>query len=648
MNILVTINKTYVKQLNVLLNSIQYSNENEKFDIYILHRDLNDSDIKKIGESLDLKNFKIIPILINDEQIDLLPVYEKRYPVEIYFRIFSVKYLPKNLDRILYLDADTIVINKLKELYEMDFENNYFIATTHIKKVLHKFNELRLDIKENEPYINSGVLLMNLEDLRKTQNEGEIIDYIKNNQKKLMLPDQDIISALYGKKIKLVDEMKYNLGDKGLVLYNLSNPTNTIGLKWIYKNTVIIHYYGKNKPWNSDYTGKLGCFYNKIEKKIYSKSNNRVLILSCGTGGGHNSAAKAIQENLIEKNVQADFIEYLDVVNVRTRDRINNLYLNLTLGNGKIFKGVYHLGEIYQKTKLKSPVYTLNSLSRNKLYRYIVKNNYKYIVTTHLFAAQALTAIKKEHPISFMTIATDYVSIPFWEETNPDYFVIPSKKLEGDFERKGIDKSKILPLGIPVSKKYSKEYEANKCKLELGLKEKNRYILILNGSMGFGNVTEVVKNLLKNIENINFLISCGNNKKLLKKLQEMYKDNKRVITIPYTDELEKYMAVSEIILTKPGGLTTTEVATMRKPCIHTMPIPGCENYNANFFNQNGMALKCDTIEEIVQSTKKLLEDKELQKQMIENQNKYVDKNACDKISDVIITEIDRRFYERSC
>ena len=158
MNILVTINKKYVKQVNILLNSIQYSNAKEHFDIYVLHRDLEESDLKVIYNNLDLKQFHIHFINIEEKEINQFPVYEKRYPVEVYFRIFASNYLPQDLDRILYLDADTIVINPLKELYETDFEENYYIAATHVKKVLHKLNEIRLNIKEDEPYINTGVL----------------------------------------------------------------------------------------------------------------------------------------------------------------------------------------------------------------------------------------------------------------------------------------------------------------------------------------------------------------------------------------------------------------------------------------------------------------------------------------------------------
>ncbi len=640
MNILVTINDKYVKQLNILLNSIQISNRNENFNVYILNRNLTIKHFKEIKKGLDLEKFHINDVKIDEEKIKSLPVYKEKYPVEIYFRIFAAKYLPNDIDRVLYLDSDTIVINKLDTLYNMDFEDNYFIATTHIKKMLHKFNEIRLGMDKDEPYINTGVLLMNLKELRKIKIEEEVIDFVQRTEKKLILPDQDIISTIYGDKIKLVSDLKYNLGDRNLNFYNLNNPKSKIGIKWICKNTVIIHYFGRNKPWNNGYVGKLGCFYNKLVEKLEKNDNKKVLILSCGTGGGHNTAAKAIQEELLARNIKADFKEYLEIINPKLKDNINNLYIQSTNKNGKIFKNVYNLGEIYEKTKLKSPVYIINSLNKDKLYNYIKKNKYNFIITTHLFAAQVLTAIKKEHHIHFLQVATDYVSIPFWEETNPDYFVIPSKELELDFVEKGIKKQKLLALGIPVRKQFREEYDKQEVKKQLNLDIGKKYILILNGSMGFGNVKEITKNLLENIPDLTFIISCGNNTKLIKSLNNKYKNNNRVIVLPYSNELSKYIASCEIILSKPGGLTTTEIATMGKPLIHIMPIPGCENYNAQFFNERKMSIKCESIEEIVENTKKLINNQKLQNEMIENQKKYIPRDTCEKIAEIVIKELD--------
>lgn len=282
-----------------------------------------------------------------------------------------------------------------------------------------------------------------------------------------------------------------------------------------------------------------------MDKKI------KVLILSCGTGGGHNTAALAIKENLNDKGIKADFIEYLDIINKKVKNGVNKLYINSTKFQGKIFKKVYKLGEFYRKTNLVSPVYGLNRLNKKKLYKYIKDNEYNYIVTTHLFAAQALTAIKKDQPIRFVAVATDYVCIPFWEETNPDYFVVPSEELKADFISKGIPEEKLLPFGIPVSKAYREEIDMNTAKERLSLDMSKDYILVLTGSMGFGNIVKMIKEFILGIQDTIFIVACGNNKKMKESIDKAFKSGKRVISLPYTNNLSEYMKASKIVLTKP-------------------------------------------------------------------------------------------------
>ena len=636
MNILLTINKKYVKLVNILLNSIQLSNKDTKFDVYILHRELDIEDKNIIESGLDLNKFNIKMIKIDEEEVKNFPQYQKRYPKEIYFRLFATKYLPENIDKILYLDSDTLVINKLDELYNMDFEGNFYIATTHVKKILRKINEVRLRIDDDVPYINTGVLLINLKELRKIDVQKEVCEFVENNSKKLMLPDQDIITALYGNKIKIVDALKYNLGDRDLNLYNLNHIKNPIGLKWVKENTVIIHYYGRNKPWNKNYRGKLGVFYYRLERIL--RGTGKVLILSCGTGGGHNSAAKAILEELLSQGLEADFMEYLEIINTNLKNKVNEIYLKSTNNEGKTFKVAYKLGEIYQKTNIKSPVYGLNQLNKNKLYDYIKRNGYEYIITTHLFAAQALTAIKKEHRINFTAVATDYVCIPFWRETNPDFMITPSDELKSSFIDQGVKENKLIPLGIPVKRAYSEDYDINDCKKKVGLDINKRYVLLLTGSMGFGNVEEIVDELKNNINRINLIVACGTNKELYEKL----KGKNNVIPLEFTENIDLYMKSSDIILSKPGGLTTTEIAVLGKPFIHTMPIPGCENYNANFFESHKMSFKCMNIDEIVKNTKSLLDNKDLCNELVENQRKYMNRNSCRDLVNLIKKEINTR------
>ena len=85
-----------------------------------------------------------------------------------------------------------------------------------------------------------------------------------------------------------------------------------------------------------------------------------------------------------------------------------------------------------------------------------------------------------------------------------------------------------------------------------------------------------------------------------------------------------------------GGLTSTEVATLVKPLIHTMPIPGCENYNADYFSKKNMSIKCTTLNEVAKNTKMLIQNKELQKELMQNQIRYINRDTCDKIAELIL------------
>ncbi|MDU1350005.1 glycosyltransferase family 8 protein [uncultured Clostridium sp.] len=269
MNILVTLNSNYIRQLVIMLYSILESNKDAKLNVYIAHKKLTKDDFNYIERFLNKNRCKIIPVEINDEILKNAPI-TKRYPKEMYFRIFAAQFLPKDLDRILYLDPDIVVINSLKELYFMDFENNYYIAASHVNKGMQKLNELRLDMERDSHYINSGVMLMNLNVLRENQKVDEVFEYIEKNKNRLLLPDQDVLSGLYGKKTKTVDSLMYNLSERYLRLYNmnLKNIDKRINLDWVRENTVIIHYCGRNKPWKDNYFGELDMFYKYYADSI--------------------------------------------------------------------------------------------------------------------------------------------------------------------------------------------------------------------------------------------------------------------------------------------------------------------------------------------------------------------------------------------
>lgn len=359
----------------------------------------------------------------------------------------------------------------------------------------------------------------------------------------------------------------------------------------------------------------------------------KVLVLSCSTGGGHNTAAQAITEAFKKKHIESDFQDYLGILGPEISEKVCHWYLSWTNGQGNVFKFIYKLGDLYSKTNFRSPVYALNKLGAKKLYQYMIDNQYDFVVTTHLYSAMALTAIKKEYGIHFAQIATDYVCIPFWQETNPDYFFIPHPDLKEEFIKRGMKPEVLYPLGIPTAGAFHKKIDRLEIREKLGLKNK-KTVLLMSGSMGFGNVIDCVRELLLKHPRLQLIVVCGTNDELKTKLQEF----PQVLALGFIKNVYEYMKASDIVLTKPGGLTTTEAAVSNTPLIHTLPIPGCENYNANFFDERGMSIACHNLEEIIYNTSILLESESRRKKMIQAQKENINPKCASDICDFLIKE----------
>ena len=266
MNLLFSIDQ---KCSALLLNCIKSIAENggaETYDAYILHSDLQhevQNKIRLLAPDTVTCHFITVP----DELFAGFPE-TKRYPKQIYFRLAAAELLPSHLERILYLDVDTLVINSLEPLYASDFENNLFLACTHTNKFLERVNQVRLRADAGAPYINTGVILMNLSLMRKEVNIEDMQAYVRRKKSTLILPDQDILTALYGHRVKLINPLKYNMSDWEIFWHNVTFAKHKIDLAWVREHTVIVHYYGRNKPWNDTYRGILGVLYTEQEERI--------------------------------------------------------------------------------------------------------------------------------------------------------------------------------------------------------------------------------------------------------------------------------------------------------------------------------------------------------------------------------------------
>lgn len=266
-NVLVTLDRNYLKVLRTMLYSLSQSDSTGIFTVYVAHNSLTEDDFAALQAVLP--RTELIDVPLSEEMFQDAPIFD-RYPKEMYYRLFAAQYLPQELDRILYLDPDLVVINSLRSLYEIDFGDNLFAAASHIEsRTFKNFNRRRLHLSEQACYINSGVMMMNLSLLRTQQDPQQIYQFIEEHKNTLLLPDQDVVNALYADRTIFLDPLIYNLGEKYLRLKNLHLPKEEkLGIDWVRQHTAIIHYYGRNKPWKEGYHGKLGVFYDFFTREL--------------------------------------------------------------------------------------------------------------------------------------------------------------------------------------------------------------------------------------------------------------------------------------------------------------------------------------------------------------------------------------------
>ena len=266
MNLLFAINQKFTDLLCNCIRSIVKSGGAEHYDAYVLHSDLQDEDKSRIDRTAG-EHITCHYITVDESIFEGFPE-SNRYPRQIYYRLAAPLLLPDDLERILYLDVDLVVINALDELYNTDFEGNYYIACSHVKEFLTKINQVRLGVDEVVPYINTGVMVMNLTALRENLSIDQIKETAQKKMHTFLLPDQDLLTVMHGERIKLVDTMRYNLSDRMLAYHNANPKNQTLDLQWVRNNVSIIHYYGKNKPWKSGYVGILDVFYHDALEEL--------------------------------------------------------------------------------------------------------------------------------------------------------------------------------------------------------------------------------------------------------------------------------------------------------------------------------------------------------------------------------------------
>lgn len=270
MNIVFSADDKYAKHLGVAVVSILDNNtSNNRINFYILSANISKSN-QEMLEALTgrYKNVKIRFVFIDDKVFDSFPLNIKHVTKEAYFRYMIADALPK-IKKALYLDVDILVLGDLYNLWLTNI-GDYFIAGSHKEYFAKEFPGYKeyIGLKNDDIYINSGVMLLNLDKIREFNKVKELFNNTKKLRNIIKIQDQDIINITFNRNIKNIS--------------NIYNYTESDRKEKSRKNSevIIAHFNTSNKPWNSDfrYSETNRYFadrYQLFSSKLYGKAGQK-------------------------------------------------------------------------------------------------------------------------------------------------------------------------------------------------------------------------------------------------------------------------------------------------------------------------------------------------------------------------------------
>lgn len=358
----------------------------------------------------------------------------------------------------------------------------------------------------------------------------------------------------------------------------------------------------------------------------------RVLILSVGTGHGHNQVGNAIMGMLESyQDIQCTKLDTFKYISPVLGSSLAEGYLVATKYTPSFYGKFYGMAERRKPGETLSFFRTLNSILAIKLTGFLEDFKPDVTVCTHVFAAQMVTMLKnKELAGMTLGIVTDFTIHPYWEETKLDYYITPSEKLNSQAVQKAIPLEKVKPLGIPIHEKFAKRLDKLAARESLDICNKTT-VLVIGGSMGYGNIVEIIQQL--DMSNLDFqiLCICGNNTALKHKIDTLG-TRKKLYSYGFVNNIDVMMDASDCIITKPGGLTVSESLSKGIPMILVNPIPGQEERNAQFLIENGAAIASDSSFTADEAIEAVLTDRSKLEEMLKNiahiSRPYASRDVC--------------------
>jgi processive 1,2-diacylglycerol beta-glucosyltransferase len=339
----------------------------------------------------------------------------------------------------------------------------------------------------------------------------------------------------------------------------------------------------------------------------------KIMILYASVGGGHFKAAEGIS-NFITENYPDYNVHMIDALKYTNKlfDRIVvNSYINMARYSPKMWGNLYNFSEKqYSVANFSNMVNRMLSL---KLFNLFKDEDPDIVISTHPFITEMVASLKKHNKTNakLCVVITDYESHAFWEIKSKyvDMYFVANNGMKYGMMNNGIPENKISVTGIPVNSRFSQKYNRAELLKEFGLEDKKTVLFFGGGEFGLSNIKAFFEALISLKNDIQIVAVAGKNAKIKATFEKLSaKSNKNVLILGYSNKIPELMNLADFVISKPGGLTTTEVLVTSTPFIIINPIPGQEEENANFLLNNGAAARLFNVKKAVPFMEQLLSD----------------------------------------
>jgi processive 1,2-diacylglycerol beta-glucosyltransferase len=335
-----------------------------------------------------------------------------------------------------------------------------------------------------------------------------------------------------------------------------------------------------------------------------------VFVLSAAAGAGHVRSAEALVAAFAAKGIAAKHVEVLKYSSYFFKKVFSDLYFELVNRQPAILGLVYDAMDhpwMYRKRRL-----ALDLLNTRPLANLLKEERPRLAVCTHFLPAEILLHLRRKNilDIPVGVVITDFDLHAMWLYRGVDWYFVACEETKVHMTALGVPPETIHVTGIPIDPAFSPAREKAETRRELGLQPDLTTVLVSAGGFGMGPV-ESLANALQEVRHpIQVAVVCGKNPDLKRRLEDLPAPNHHVKIVGFTSEMERWMAASDLLVGKAGGLTSSEALASGLVMVIINPIPGQEERNSDHLLEEGVAVRCNNLPALAYKIDSLLSDKE--------------------------------------